>query len=94
MAANNAYERLFRRIWRHKCSYHCHAFAWEIFMLGRISESLDFKECLLSQDEKQLRQDNLLVLQEITEEFDRHIPQCRGRRVDAALPLPGVPNQF
>ena len=86
--ATNAYERLFRRIWRHKCTFHCHAFAWEIFMLGRISESLDFREILVSQDERQLRRDNLLLLQEITEEFERHIPQCRGRRADADMPLP------
>ena len=57
-------------------------------MLGRISESLDFRECLLSQDERQLRRDNLLLLQEVTEEFERHIPQCRGRRADADMPLP------
>lgn len=88
--ATNAYERLFRRIWRHKCTFHCHAFAWEIFMLGRISESLDFREILVSQDERQLRRDNLLLLQEITEEFERHIPRCRGRRADVDEPLPGV----
>ena len=58
-------------------------------MLGRISESLDFKEVLLSQDEKQLRRDNLQLLQEITEEFERHVPQCRGR-IDVNVPLPGV----
>ena len=88
--AVNAYERLFRRIWRHKNTFHCHAFSYEIFMLGRISESLDFKEVLLSQDEKQLRRDNLQLLQEITEEFERHVPQCRGRNIDVNMPLPGV----
>jgi len=88
--AVNAYERLFRRIWRHKNTFHCHAFSYEIFMLGRISESLDFKEVLLSQDEKQLRRDNLQLLQEITEEFERHVPQCRGRHIDVNMPLPGV----
>ena len=59
-------------------------------MLGRISESLDFREILVSQDERQLRRDNLLLLQEITEEFERHIPRCRGRRADVDEPLPGV----
>ena len=59
-------------------------------MLGRISESLDFREILVSQDERQLRRDNLLLLQEITEEFERHIPRCRGQRADVDEPLPGV----
>ena len=70
--ATTAYERLFRRICQHKRDNQCHGLAWEIYMLGRVSESLDFKECLLPQDGAELRRDNLQVLQEITAKFEEH----------------------
>ena len=48
-------------------------------MLGRVSESLDFKECLLPQDGAELRRDNLQELQEITAKFEEHERRCCNR---------------